>query len=268
MNIKETKCYCMVRKLYYALKNWDTTKDDLAVRFAMRKFKNRHKGQTCVVIGNGPSLKAEDLTRIAQCGIPTFACNRIHLIFPQTPWRPTYYFMSDEKLINQYGDHIDDVPAENRFFPKMCRDRIKNGNFYNQLMSRYDQEGRFSLHAGKGVYTGCTITAEMLQFAYFMGFHNIYLIGVDFSYQISKKLDDVTYSYQGENNYFIPGYLKPGEVADMPNVNANLLAFHAAKEAIEGQGRIVQNATRGGKLEVFTRVNLDELLQKWEEEQR
>lgn len=266
MGIKETKPYIAVRKLYYALKNWDTTKDDLAVAYALHRFKNCHKGKTCVVIGNGPSLRAEDLTKLHQLGIPTFACNRIHLIFPQTPWRPDYYFMSDEKLIDQYCDDVEDVPSERRFFPKCFRGKINNGNFYNRLDSLYEIEGRFSLDAGKGVYTGCTITAEMIQFAYFMGFQHIYLIGVDFSYQVTKKLDDTTYAYQGESNYFIPGYLKPGEIADMPNINANLLAFQAARDAIEGQGRVIQNATRGGKLEIFTRVDLDELFASWAEE--
>lgn len=265
MGIKETRPYVAVRNFYYAIKNWDVTKDNLAVTWSLRKYKDRHKGKACVVIGNGPSLRVEDLTRLHELGIPTFACNRIHLIFPKTPWRPDYYFMSDEKLIQQYTDDVPDVPPERRFFPKRYRDQIKNGKFYNTLIFPFEQEGRFSLDAGKGIYPGASVTTEMIQFAYFMGFQEIYLIGVDFSYQVSKKLDSTTYSYQGENNYFIPGYLKPGEMADMPNVNANLLAFQAAKEAIEGQGRVIRNATRGGKLEVFPRANLDELFARWEE---
>ena len=108
----------------------------------------------------------------------------------------------------------------------------------------------------------------MIQFAYYMGFSEIYLIGVDFSYAVTQKLDSKTYSYQGENNYFIPGYLKPGEVADMPNINANLLGFKAARDTIETNGRGIYNATRGGKLEVFERVDLDELLKKWEAEKK
>lgn len=263
MGIKNTKPYQAVRKWYYALKNWDKTKDDLAVTRSLRQYKNCHKGRACVVIGNGPSLRAEDLTRLHELGIPTFACNRIHLIFNQTPWRPDYYFMSDEKLVQQYTGDVPDVPAQRRFFPKQYRGQIREGKFYNTFQFDHEKEGKFSLDAGKGVYQGFSVTTEMIQFAYFMGFREIYLIGVDFSYQISKKLDSATYSYQGENNYFIPGYLKPGEVADMPNINANLLAFQAAKDAIEGQGRIIRNATRGGKLEVFTRANLDELFERW-----
>ncbi len=264
MNIKESKPYSALRKAFYALKNWDETKDTMCIKKQIRLYRNRHKGQACVVIGNGPSLRVEDLTKLHELGIPTFACNRIHLIFPQTPWRPTYYFMSDKKLIKQYEDEIEGVPAEHRFFPKDCRDVIKNGVFYSGRDFDFEKEGRFSLDAAEGVYGGGSITTEMIQFAYYMGFAEIYLIGVDFSYAITQKKDDKTYTYQGENNYFIPGYLKPGEVADMPNVNANLLAFHAAKTAIEEQGRIIKNATRGGKLEVFERIGLDDLFTKWE----
>jgi len=172
--------------------------------------------------------------------------------------------MSDAKLIAQYTDHVDDVPPERRFFPKYYRNQVKNGVYYNTLGVDYEHEGKFSLDAGKGIYQGCSVTTEMLQMAYYMGFEEIYLLGVDFSYAVTQKLDDTTYAYQGENNYFISGYLKPGEVADMPNVNANLLAFQAAKDAVEGQGRTICNATRGGKLEVFQRVNLDELFMRWE----
>ena len=102
MHIKETKPYIALRRTYYALKNWDKTCDDWKLYRGIRPLKNIHAGQACVVIGNGPSLKVVDLTKLHELGIPTFACNRIHLIFPQTPWRPDYYFMSDEKLVKQY----------------------------------------------------------------------------------------------------------------------------------------------------------------------
>lgn len=268
MTIKDTTIYKDIRKTYYALKNWDETKDRMAIVKKLRPYHDIHKGERCFVIGNGPSLKAEDLTRIWNLDIPTFACNRIYMIFPQTEWRPTYYFISDAKIVAQYTDDVEGVPVDHRFFPKRCRDKIKKGIFYNELESDYEKDGKFSLNASEGIYTAGTVTAEMLQFAYFMGFSEIYLIGVDFSYAITNKIDDRTYKYGGETNYFVKDYLKPGEVADMPNIKANLLGFHAAREAIEAQGRVIANATRGGKLEVFDRVNLDELLKKWEEEQR
>lgn len=264
MNIKEQWLYLKIRKIYYALKNWETTKDNLQIAHKIKKYKNLHKGQSCVVVGNGPSLTVADLTKLHQLQIPTFACNRIHLVFEQTEWRPSYYFMSDAKLVKQYTDDVQDVAPKCRFFPKRYRDQIKNGIFYNELEFDYTKEGKFSVDFSQGLYPAGSVTTEMIQAAYYMGFSEIYLIGVDFSYAVNNPLNQSTYTYQGENNYFIKNYLKPGEVADIPNVEANLLGFHAAKEAIEGQGRIIMNATRGGKLEVFDRVDLDELFRRWE----
>ena len=261
---KETKWYHFVREAYFDLKNWENTLDNRRLAQKIKPFKNAHKGEPCVVVGNGPSLKAEDLTKLSELGIATFACNRIHLIFPQTKWRPTYYFISDAKIIDQYAGEIEGVESGHRFFPKRFREVIHDGVFYNEIYFDWNHEGKFSLNAAKGIFPAGSVTIEMIQFAYYMGFMEIYLIGVDFNYNITKKIDDKTYSYQGEDNYFIKGYLKPDEVADMPNIQANLLGFQAAKDAIEGQGRVIGNATRGGKLEVFERVNLDELFLEWE----
>lgn len=266
--LKETKLYASVREVYYALKDWKTTKENLQLAKHIRPFKNCHKGQRCFIIGNGPSLRAEDLTTIWELGIPTFACNRINLIFPQTSWRPTYYFISDAKIVAQYDGNVDGVDSNKRFFPKRFRDQIKNGIFYNDIYFQYEQEGRFSLNAAKGIYPAGSVTIEMIQFAYYMGFSEIYLIGVDFSYAVTQKVDSKTYAYQGEANYFVKDYLKPGEIADMPNIKANLLGFQAARDAIESHGRVIKNATRGGKLEVFERVDLDELFAKWEAERK
>ena len=60
----------------------------------MRELKDKYKGQRCFVIGNGPSLTAEDLNLLK--GEVTFASNRIYKMFEQTDWRPTYYAVFDE----------------------------------------------------------------------------------------------------------------------------------------------------------------------------
>lgn len=269
MNFRQNFIYKGMRRAYYAFKNRKEIRKKKAVQKEIKKYQNIHEG-VCVVIGNGPSLRIDDLTRLAELGIPTFACNRITKAFPQTSWRPTYYFISDKKLLSGYTDDVEGVPADHRFFPVSFQDEVHNGVFYlgGPELVDFEKEGRFSLDAADGIYGGGTVTVEMLQFAYYMGFREIYLIGVDFSYAINSPLNSRTYAYQGENNYFIKDYLKPGEVADMPNIAANLLAFHAARDAAENNGFVIKNATRGGKLEVFERANLDELFAKWEEERK
>lgn len=264
MNLKTSKPYNFIRKSYYALKNFDETREANKITRNIRHFKDIGKDKPCVVIGNGPSLRIEDLTKLHELRIDTFACNRIHLVFPKTPWRPTYYFMSDEKLLASDHGVLEGAPDAICFYPEKAKEQVAEGNFYHCLLYHYGTEGKFSTDAAQGVYAGGSVTTEMLQFAYYLGYNKIYLIGVDFSYSTTNKNDDKTYIYSGEKNYFIEGYMKPGEVADMPNIDANLLAFMAAREEIEKNGRVVMNATRGGKLEVFERVSLDDLFKEWE----
>ncbi len=266
--IKESAPYSFARKVYYSLRNWRETKEDLRIYNNLRRFKNTAKTKACFIVGNGPSLRLEDLERIGHLGIPSFASNRIYLAFPKISWRPSYYFISDERLITDYNKEKDIFFGIPSFFPRKYRELVESGEFYNELIYDYRVEGRFSDNAAVGIYAGGSVTTEMIQFAYYMGYKEIYLIGVDFNYTINNPNEDRSYTYQGENNYFIQGYLKKGEVAAIPDVELNLRAFRAAKVVIEKQGRIIKNATRGGKLEVFDRADLDELLTKWEEDRK
>src|SRR5699024_7865108 len=67
-------------------------------RARIEALRNCHKGERCFIIGNGPSLRAEDLDKLKN--EITFACNRINLIFDQTDWRPTYYCITDLALFH------------------------------------------------------------------------------------------------------------------------------------------------------------------------
>ena len=70
-----------------------------------------------------------------------------------------------------------------------------------------------------------------------------------------------TYIANSNTNHFHPDYLKPGEIARSPNEHLQLLAYEdARKKAIE-LGCNIYNATRGGKLEIFPRVDFDSLFE-------
>lgn len=258
MGLKDTALYQAVRKKYYIMKNPVHRK----VYRSMKKFKNIHKGERCFIIGNGPSLKIEDLEKIKAKGFKTFACNRIYLAYEQTDWRPDYYFMADLRLIESDGMSPKlDVPIDHRFFPDAAINNVSGGSFYHTLYYRYKQDSKFSKDASEGVYQSGTVTTDMLHIAYYMGFSEFYLIGVDFNYHMgNKSADGNSYVYNNENNYFIKGYFKKGEVANTNDPATNLLGYEAARRAIEEEGRKVFNATRGGKLEVFERIDIDELL--------
>ena len=65
----------------------------------IRTYRNRYSGRRCFIVGNGPSLKALDLNLIKD--EVSFAANTIYKIFPQTAWRPTFYCIQDEKVLQE-----------------------------------------------------------------------------------------------------------------------------------------------------------------------
>ena len=220
------------------------------------KFKDKYKGQRCFVIGNGPSLQIEDLNILEQFKEKTFAANRIHHIFGQTNWRPTYYVSVDlgDYLFKELKEYLDESSFLAEHFYTNEK-RIEGVNHFSMINKIYGDEGvYFSDDITKGVASGRTVTYAMLQFACYMGFSKIYLLGVDF-----------TFGEEGTNTHFCSDYnldekdnelVRTQVVLDKEEIRQAYISArtYAKKHNIE-----IYNATRGGKLDVFERVNFDEL---------
>ena len=80
-------------------------------------YKGKYAGKRCFLIGNGPSLRAEDLTKLHESGEVTFAFNRIYNIFDKTPWRPTFYISQDEKMLAGCADIVSKLQGAEKFIP-------------------------------------------------------------------------------------------------------------------------------------------------------
>jgi len=229
-------------------------------------LKDRHAGRRCFIIGNGPSLKITDLDRLH--GEITFASNKIYLAFDQTEWRPTYYCVEDTLVVKQHAGALGKLDHVIKFFPFYMKKYIpplKNAlYFYLQHEDFYPHPPRFGKNACHKLYWGCTVTYTLIQLAFYMGIRTMFLIGVDFDYTIPDGSHDThlsmkVYESSGEKNYFHPEYMTPGELNFIPNLFYHEKAFVAARKEIEQCGGQIFNATRGGKLEVFTRVDIDSL---------
>jgi hypothetical protein len=104
-----------------------------------------------------------------------------------------------------------------------------------------------------------------MQLACFMGIREIYLIGVDFNFTLSDKTGEENkrkiYISEGERNHFHPNYRKPGERWHEPELHYQEKSYLAAREVVQQLGGQIFNATRGGKLEIFQRVDFDTLFE-------
>ncbi len=73
----------------------------------------------------------------------------------------------------------------------------------------------------RGVLGGYTVIASQLQFAYYMGFNEVYLLGLDFKYKIptSEKSQGGILVSNGEINHFHPNYRMKGEKWTYPQLD-------------------------------------------------
>lgn len=214
----------------------------------LKKFRNIHLGQKCFLIGNGPSLKINDLEVLKEKNIYTIGCNRIFEIYSDTEWRPNCYVAADGSVPNERMSEIkqQDIPVFMKHFVGFDKEEL-----YLYRYQEYDYEDvypRFSDDITKCIYRSATVMFDMIQIAVYMGFKEIYLLGVD-----------CNYIRGGTNNYFFKS-AEPDTLIHRPD--NMVLAYKSARRYADSHGIKIYNATRGGKLEVFERVDFDLLFEK------
>lgn len=218
----------------------------------LNSFKDKYKDKRVFIIGNGPSLTTEDLDKLTD--EVTFATNRIFALYDKTKWRPSYYFCQDTKTIINNSEEIKKNIKSQKFMRNLGKRRFPDKNTIFYYISSEQKEGlpQFSSDITKCVYEGATVSYSMIQFAVYMGFKEIYLLGMDCNYTITDgKIAKDSYP-EGMYDENKSGYL--------PEIEYNIKAYKEAKKYTEDHNIKIYNATRGGKLEVFERIDLDKVL--------
>lgn len=221
----------------------------------MLALKEKHKGEHCFIIGNGPSLKDTDLTLLKN--EVTFGSNRIYLLFDEIGFCTTYFLSVNRLVIEQCAQDIVKVPCP-KFIGWHARDRV---DFTDDMMFLYSRgERSFSTDITNGVWEGGTVTYVALQVAYYMGFDRVILVGVDHSFAARGEPHATVVSQGDDPNHFHPQYFGKGFRWQLPDLEMSEQAYRMAKDYFERAGREVVDATVGGKLRVFPRIDYKSLL--------
>lgn len=239
------------RPLRYRWDAWTYRRTSCAIKLA--ELRGCLEGKPCLVIGSGPSLNETPLDDFF--GTAAIGMNKIYLMFSRTKWRPSL-IVCDNPLVAQqaHGDLAKiGVPT---FFSWRARYMLPKSSwpsfgFYNTLL----QED-FSTDLSVGVGHGPTVTYTALHYAYWMGADPVILFGVDHSF--STKGRALTYERRegADVNHFDPNYFQAGKMWGVPDLEGNERVYRHAKTAFERVGRKVFDATIGGKLKVFEKIDL------------
>ena len=237
-------------------------------RAAIQKYRNFYEGRRCFIIGNGPSLTVKDLETLRTHGEISIASNSIYNLFGATEWRPNIYTVHDFQEIKKTREKISAVKAELKIVGMSADSRNYDidGAILLRLIDPEKDTIHFSDDISRCVYDGGTVTYFSIQCAAYMGFRQIILLGVDHSFAKEQTKDGkITVNDSVKNhfqNYQTDDFWGSGqkdEEAVVFPVDFATEAFAEAKRYADAHGIEILNATRGGKLEVFRRVNFDEL---------
>jgi hypothetical protein len=222
----------------------------------IRRYHNLHAGKRCFILGNGPSLKQTDLSLLN--GEFTFCTNRIYLMLDQLGFSPSYYVCSNELIVEQCGRDIENLPIP-KFIGWHNRDLLNFTNDMTFLWTRCGLRSWFFTDLTEGCWEGNTVTMVAIQLAYYMGFTDVYLLGVDHSYKFEGTPHAEQLSTGDDLNHFAPNYFGKGFRWHLPDLEGSELAYRVAKHMYQINGRKISDATVGGKLQVFPKVDFNSL---------
>ena len=217
----------------------------------LAELKDVHKGKRAIIIGNGPSLKQTDLTRLKNEF--TFGLNRIYLMFPELGFSTTYFVAVNDLVIEQCRDDISAL-----LMPKFLSWR--SHRFFATgplpatfLYTTYDGPA-FARNVRRRVWEGATVTYVALQLAYYMGFEQVILVGVDHTSNVPGKANTTIVSQGDDPNHFNPAYFGKGFRWQLPDFQTSEIGYRLARQVYELSDRQVLDATVGGKLTIFPKV--------------
>lgn len=267
--IKSSRIYPLLRDTYIWLRDlpqlpgaylhlWRRTAIE-----RLASLKDIHKGQRAFIIGNGPSLKNTDMSKLK--GEITFGMNRIYLMFPELGFNITYLSVVNDLVIEQTASDLAalEIPKfltwrSRRFFSPDQFEGSKSVNLPTFIYTAYDSPS-FSRDVRWRVWEGATVTYVTMQLAFHMGISQAILIGVDHNYDTQGKPNTTITSDGDDPNHFNPSYFGKGFRWQLPDLETSELAYHMARKVYEGAGRRIVDATVGGKLTIFEKVDYNSL---------
>ena len=239
------------------------------------KFQKLHKGQRAFIIANGPSIANQELSHLKS--EITFGSSGFYKHEIVNVWQPTYYsiidplFFNDPKIFIPFFRELNSKVSQSTFFLTLTRGYSANMK-YNLLptnktfySSSYGSSNTRQLDITNVTFGFQNVSAFSLGLAVYMECNPIYLIGFDHDYLVER----------GISRHFYQGCILGGELKEI-HENKPISEIYSYYETMKFmqkfwenymaldkiaklKGIKIFNATDGGYLDVFERINYNEI---------
>ncbi len=246
---------------------------DRAVLQRNRRFSMRYQGKRAFVIGTGPSLNSQNLGWLANDLV--FAANGFWRHPILVNWQPVSLALADPDYFNGSGVWNSEFAGLRRvastsvfFVPLNARSVIQSQGwlpedrtFYCAMYGNMARVKNFSYDLTQPI-PGCqTVSLFSIMIALYMGCNPIYLVGMDHDFLATPSKP--THFYEGndlpENSPEVDTFSTWSYDKLMAAVLDMWGGYRNLKRMAASQGQYIYNATAGGFLDVFPRVNFESL---------
>lgn len=233
-------------------------------------YKDVHKGKRCFIVGNGPSIKKVDLKKLRN--EYTFVVNHFFQHKDTKIMKPDYYCIIDR-------EHFKDTSNSKKFFRALENKINKQTTFFfpiqysayvkrNQLLKKhaihylmlngnFSEKLNFNVQIEKSLPGLINVVLACILVASYMGFSEIYLLGVDHDW-----LKERTFGRGGrfyERHYFENDEKNSYEYASYCQSEL-FKSYRLLKEKLKNTKII--NCTDNSYLDVFEFKKLNQVLKK------
>jgi hypothetical protein len=221
-------------------------------------LKNRHAGERCILVANGPSLNRMDLSPLRRETV--IGLNKIYLGLQRFGFYPRYYVAVNRIVIEQAADTIRGLNCV-----KFISDRADGLLAEDALTHRINTTRaphRFCHDIGQGVHEGWTVTYAALQIAYYLGFSEVVLIGMDHRFTYNGDPNQAQRLDGPDPNHFSPDYFGHGQQWNNPDLAHSEESYRIARTEFERDGRRIIDATVDGACTIFEKADHRDLFQQ------
>ena len=215
------------------------------------QLKNRHCGQRCVLVANGPSLNRMELAFLRR--EITIGLNKIYLGIKKFGFYPRYFAAVNDKVIAQSAQQINALSCV-KFISKRCAHLVPENALTYHINTNTPLD-RFCRDITQGVHEGWTVTYVALQIAYFLGFKEVIIIGMDHHYKYTGNPNETSRFDGPDPNHFSHDYFGGGQTWDNPDLVHSEESYRIARAEYEQDGRSIIDATLDGACTIFEKAD-------------
>lgn len=250
-----------------------------------KKFENKHHGKRCFIIGNGPSLKHHDLSKLTNEFV--FTVNYMMKSEHYATLNPNYHLFFDPVVFELNPNNVNDkikielisktqetnpnityiIPYRRRLNFMKLFPKLKLIFIYNYKTATSNQKKIATLHRITPGFQNVIIYA--INTAIYMGFKEIYLLGVDMTgflehFEYNKINDQWGHAYhktqeEKEKNMQTLIEMNIDNEFYLKTYGKTLEQFKLIKKYAQSKNVKLSNASQHGALDVLERVNYNDI---------